>query len=939
MGVPAFFRWLSRKYPSILVYCIQEKSSMVSGVEVPIDTSKPNPNEIEYDNLYLDMNGIIHPCCHPEDGSEPATMDDMIMAIFAYIDCIFSIVRPRKLVYFAIDGVAPRAKMNQQRSRRFRAAKEAKDKQDKMSEVRQRLHEQGVHVPPQKSAQEPFDSNCITPGTDFMYHLSKCLQFYISQRLNYDSGWQGLTAVLSDANSPGEGEHKIMDYIRKQRASVGYNPNTRHVLYGADADLIMLGLATHEPHFTIIREEFTPNKPRPCEICGQLGHSYEQCQGLTNDDDEDIGETNSSTFAISKQFVFIKLYILREYLEKEMTFDRIGSLEFNFERALDDWIFMCFFVGNDFLPHLPSLEIREEAIDRLIKIYKESLHETQGYITYHGKVDLAKVTTILAKLGEVEDSIFKRRREDELRRKNQAKFRNKRRDFNEPRHYWHNEPIHGNQEYNPHSGRDEFNPHSASQRYSGAARGNPRALRFINARNDNDNFSAAKDLQMSITPKSSPNQPPNSTILYKVNHGYNRPQYGYNYNTRTQHNMGTSHESDDEAEEDRVRLWEDGWKERYYNDKFSISRDDTDFITRIVYYYTQGLCWVFSYYYQGCANWKWFYPFHYAPFASDFGDVSYVPNTFESGTKPFSPMEQLMGVFPAASRKFLPVSWQKYMLDPESSIIDFYPTNFEVDLNGKKYAWQGVGLLPFVDEERLLEALQPVYYDLTEEEKDRNCTSNEKFFLSHKHTGFKYICTIYENPSTAFVQIPSEIFSGMSGMVKIDPSPCLPQLPIYTPLDQLESINDNQIINCFYDNPSFHEGFIFKPDLLEGAQFPPPVLGAEKGPGKYFGHRHHSTEISPAKRMLTNSLPSQTRGHRGMTRVNPFMSFPQRPPEQPPFPPQNTFTMPSHNRWNRAPLFPPPPLSGNEMQPDPRGMKRPSSDSHEPAQHKFRKSL
>ena len=54
-----------------------------------------------------------------------------------------------------------------------------------------------------------------------------------------------------------------------------HDPNTQHVLCGADADLIMLGLATHEPNFTIIREEFKPNKPRPCELCGQT-----TCEGL-----------------------------------------------------------------------------------------------------------------------------------------------------------------------------------------------------------------------------------------------------------------------------------------------------------------------------------------------------------------------------------------------------------------------------------------------------------------------------------------------------------------------------------------------------------------------------------------------------------------------------------------------------------------------------------
>ena len=102
MGVPALFRWLSQKYPKIISPVIEEQSHEVEGEEIPVDSTGPNPNGEEMDNLYLDMNGIVHPCSHPEDRPPPATEEEMMLEIFKYTDRVVKMVRPRKLLMIAV---------------------------------------------------------------------------------------------------------------------------------------------------------------------------------------------------------------------------------------------------------------------------------------------------------------------------------------------------------------------------------------------------------------------------------------------------------------------------------------------------------------------------------------------------------------------------------------------------------------------------------------------------------------------------------------------------------------------------------------------------------------------------------------------------------------------------------------------------------------------
>jgi 5'-3' exoribonuclease 2 len=112
-----------------------------------------------------------------------------------------------------------------------------------------------------------------------MVLLAASLRYWVVQKMNTDAAWAEMEVIISDASVPGEGEHKIMDFIRRQRVNEGHDPNTRHVIYGLDADLIMLALATHEPHFKVLREDvfFQPNGGNGCRKCGEQGHFAANC--------------------------------------------------------------------------------------------------------------------------------------------------------------------------------------------------------------------------------------------------------------------------------------------------------------------------------------------------------------------------------------------------------------------------------------------------------------------------------------------------------------------------------------------------------------------------------------------------------------------------------------------------------------------------------------
>lgn len=343
MGIKHFFIWFKNQFPEYMHKI--GKNQTLDNVDVYID------------NLMIDMNGIFHNsaqkvyeygnCKPPPRLMQPPPQSKQVSQLLLFqdvcktIDLLVRVIKPTKRIILCVDGPAPISKQNQQRQRRFRSAMES-------------------------TSLETFDSNSITPGTKMMDNLSKYIDWYLRTKISTDPEWQKLEVVFSNEKAPGEGEHKIINYIRRY----GSKEET-YCINGLDADLIMLALGTHLPNFYILRE--------------------------------DLYDQNNEYFCIDIGKVHIKLAEIMRWTNPA------NNHVFIPQSAIDDFIFMCFIVGNDFLPHIPSIEIIEHGIDLILDIYRQ-VGASYGHITHNvsGKLQfVAKSLSIfMATIGQREKDNF-----------------------------------------------------------------------------------------------------------------------------------------------------------------------------------------------------------------------------------------------------------------------------------------------------------------------------------------------------------------------------------------------------------------------------------------------------------------------------------------------------------------------------------------------------
>lgn len=557
MGIHAYFNWIHRKYPDISFW----------------DPTK------KMDYFYFDYNSLVHPKTSTwlKDNYEKAlkmSKDEiekcLIEKTIEYTKFMIELINPTKMVYIAIDGVVPRAKMHQQRLRRFWTVKDIQLNES----LRKRFNEEKSEV---------WSRNAISPGTEFMSKLSKELTKHIQSGYFHPSDNKNLKIELSDADEPGEGEHKIIPLI-KQLKSTNQGKFSNVCIYGMDADLIILALSTKCENFYLLR---------------------------------DI-QLKEPTVNSNEDYLMVSIDRFRSCIISELS-----VAGFSNDGLVDDYIFLTFFMGNDFLPHLPSIDIKNGGLDLIRNIYQQVLVTEKRNLVYFvdkvPHVDMDFFKKLVYKLSEGEEERLQRRR-----------------------NFFFKQPA------------NELSPY---EKYKWMIE---------------------------------------KVKMYDRNH----PFYEIYKDEINYVNYGAK-----------------GWKSRFYQLNFGISKENLDeynqYRRMICTLFFEGMMWTLRYYYLSQApSWDWFYPFRKGPFMSDiYNSLHHIKSlndlVFEEGS-PVLPYQQLLYILPPQNSNLLKKEYAQLMTDPNSPIIDFYPCDFKLDVDGVELYWKTLPVLPLIDKKRLMTAIEEV---------------------------------------------------------------------------------------------------------------------------------------------------------------------------------------------------------------------------------------
>jgi 5'-3' exonuclease len=316
MGIPSYFSYIVKNHLSVL--------------------KKLSRTNLHVNNLYMDCNSIIYDAVHKLNVSVITNNigDEIISNVIATIRNYIALTNPTHNVFIAFDGVAPVAKLEQQRSRRFKTYY--------MNAISKNILKR-----PYMNA---WDTTSITPGTQFMNKLNHLVKKAFLDPSKYNTQ----NIIFSGSDEIGEGEHKIFQYMREYPEKHGETMNT--IIYGLDADLIMLSI-NHlriSPNIYLFRE--TPEFIKSINMELEPNENYlldmaELANAIV------LNMNNGENFTNEQQ-----------------------------KNTLYDYILMCFMLGNDFMPHFPAINIRTGGIDKLLQAYKEVIGGTGKNLTDGSKI-------------------------------------------------------------------------------------------------------------------------------------------------------------------------------------------------------------------------------------------------------------------------------------------------------------------------------------------------------------------------------------------------------------------------------------------------------------------------------------------------------------------------------------------------------------------------
>jgi 5'-3' exonuclease len=338
MGIPSYFSYIIKNYPNII-------------------RNLNYFNDKTIHHLYMDCNSIIYDAVYSIDKQkmdelinndfENYIINQVINNIKMYID----IIRPTNTIFIAFDGVAPFAKMDQQRTRRYKSHFMSKNSFVKKDENKTNC----------------WNTSAITPGTEFMEKLSKRIDFefkFTEKKFNCNS------ILVSCSNEVGEGEHKLFNHLRNNQLQ-----NDNVAVYGLDADLIMLSIFNLKycKNIYVFREapEFLKSSI-PIDILGKDTDPY-----------------------------FLDIQHLSSCILNEML------CKYPDNRRIYDYVFLCFFLGNDFLPHFPAMNIRTHGIQGLLDIYRNCIgSNTTRFLIDNNKIQWRNVSIFINEVAKCEHELL-----------------------------------------------------------------------------------------------------------------------------------------------------------------------------------------------------------------------------------------------------------------------------------------------------------------------------------------------------------------------------------------------------------------------------------------------------------------------------------------------------------------------------------------------------